>query len=65
LIRLAVILLLALLLPQMVSAKRLPSVKVDAMPYEGIRYVVLLVRRAIRKRVDLLEWQTVSLATAG
>ena len=37
--RLAVILLLALLLPQLTSAKRLPPVKVDPVIYEGIRYV--------------------------
>jgi hypothetical protein len=37
--RLAVIILLTLLLPQLASAKRLPSVKVDPVLYEGIRYV--------------------------
>ena len=37
--RLAVILLLALLLSQLTSAKRLPPVKVDPVIYEGIRYV--------------------------
>jgi hypothetical protein len=37
--RLAVILLLALLLPQLTSAKRLPAVKVDPVIYDGIRYV--------------------------
>ena len=37
--RLAVILLLTLLLPQLASAKRLPPVKVDPVIYEGIRYV--------------------------
>ena len=39
LIRLAVILLLELLLPQMASAKRLTPAKVDPIIYEGIRYV--------------------------
>src|SRR6267143_6190502 len=37
--RLAVILLLTLLLPQLTCAKRLPPVKVDPVIYEGIRYV--------------------------
>ena len=37
--RLAVILLLALLPPQLASAKRLPPVKVDPVVYQGIRYV--------------------------
>jgi hypothetical protein len=37
--RLAVILLLALLLPQLTSAKRLPPVNVAAVIHEGIRYV--------------------------
>jgi hypothetical protein len=37
--RLAVILLLTLLLPQLASAKRLPPVKVDPVIHEGIRYV--------------------------
>jgi len=37
--RLAVINLLTVLLPQLASAKRLPSVKVDPVLYEGIRYV--------------------------
>ena len=37
--RLAVILLLTLLLPQLTSAKRLPPVKLDPVIYEGIRYV--------------------------
>src|SRR6476659_3482254 len=37
--RLPVILLLALLLPQLTSAKRLPPVKVDPVIYEGFRYV--------------------------
>src|SRR6267378_45325 len=37
--RLPVILLLTLLLPQLTAAKRLPSVKVDPVIYEGIRYV--------------------------
>src|SRR5213595_1804814 len=37
--RLAVINLLTLLLPQLASAKLLPSVKVDPVLYEGIRYV--------------------------
>src|SRR5580765_5666408 len=37
--RLTVILLLALLLPQLTSAKCLPPVNVDPVIYEGIRYV--------------------------
>ena len=37
--RLAVILLLTLLLPQLASAKRIAPVKVDPVIYEGIRYV--------------------------
>ena len=37
--RLAVILLLTLLLPQLASAKRLPPIQVDPVIYEGIRYV--------------------------
>jgi hypothetical protein len=37
--RLAVVLLLTLLVPQLTSAKRLPPVKVDPVIYEGIRYV--------------------------
>ena len=37
--RLAVINLLTLLLPQLASAKLLPSVKVDPVLYEVIRYV--------------------------
>ena len=37
--RLPVILLLTLLLPQLISAKRLPPLKVDPVSYEGIRYV--------------------------
>ena len=37
--RLAIILLLTLLLPQLASAKRLPPVKVDPVIHEGIRYV--------------------------
>ena len=37
--RLAVILLLTLLLPQLASAKRIPPVQVDPVVYEGIRYV--------------------------
>jgi hypothetical protein len=39
LIRLAVILLLPLILPQLASAKRLPPVKVDPVIHKGIRYV--------------------------
>src|SRR5262245_30617134 len=39
LIRLAVILLLTLLLPQKAPAKRLPPAKVDPVIYKGIRYV--------------------------
>jgi hypothetical protein len=38
-IRLAVILLLTLLAPQLASAKRLPPVNVEPLIYEGIRYV--------------------------
>ena len=37
--RLAVIFLLALLLPQLASAKRIAPVKVDPVIYEGVRYV--------------------------
>jgi hypothetical protein len=37
--RLAVILLLTLLLPQLASAKRIPPLKIDPVIYEGIRYV--------------------------
>jgi hypothetical protein len=37
--RLAVILLLTLLLPQLASAKRIPTVQVDPVVYEGIHYV--------------------------
>jgi hypothetical protein len=37
--RCAVILLMALLLPQLASAKRIAPVKVDPVIYEGIRYV--------------------------
>src|SRR6476469_8221511 len=37
--RLRVRLLLMLLLPQLISAKRLPPAKVDPVIYEGIRYV--------------------------
>jgi hypothetical protein len=37
--RLAVILLSTLLLPQLTSAKRLPPAKVDALIYEGVRYI--------------------------
>ena len=39
LIRLAVILLLTLLLPQLASAKRIAPEKVDPVVYEGVRYV--------------------------
>jgi len=39
LIRLAVMLLLALLLPQLASAKRIAPEKVDPVVYEGVRYV--------------------------
>ena len=37
--RLAVILLLTLLLPQLASAKRIPPLKIDPVIYEGVRYV--------------------------
>src|SRR4026207_1168393 len=37
--RLAAMLLLALLAPRLVSAKRIAPVKVDPVVYEGIRYV--------------------------
>ena len=39
LVRLAVVLLSTLLLPQRAPAKRLPPAKVDPVIYEGIRYV--------------------------
>ena len=39
--RLAVILLLTLLVPQLASAKRIAPGKVDPVIYEGIRYVAL------------------------
>ena len=38
-IRLAILLSLTLLLPQLASAKRLPPMKVDPVVYKGIRYV--------------------------
>ena len=37
--RLAIVLLMTLLLPQLLSAKRIAPVKVDPVIYEGIRYV--------------------------
>jgi hypothetical protein len=37
-IRLAILLSLTLLLPQLATAKRLPPMKVDPVVYKGIRY---------------------------